>query len=294
MIALQHDGLSRPVENPRLRILSLGAGVQSSTLALMAAEGELGDPPDAAIFADTQAEPDGVYRWLEWLEPRLPFPVHRVTRGDLRAEVLDASKGVRNRLFRIPAFVEGEDGRAAPLTRTCTDKYKIMQIDAKVRALLGLKHGEAVRHFLGLKRSEPVPAVVEQWIGISTDELERLRVSRKPWQYLRYPLIEARMSRRDCLRWLEVRGYPKPAKSACTFCPWHDNAAWRDLRDNDPAGFADAVEVDRAMRADGLHFGMRSKAYLHRDLVPLDEVDLTAPDEGGLGFVNECSGHCGV
>ena len=35
--------------------LSLGAGVQSSTLALMAAKGEIGPMPDAAIFADTQA-----------------------------------------------------------------------------------------------------------------------------------------------------------------------------------------------------------------------------------------------
>ena len=38
-----------------LRILSLGAGVQSSTLALMVANGEI-DPVDCAIFADTQSE----------------------------------------------------------------------------------------------------------------------------------------------------------------------------------------------------------------------------------------------
>ena len=49
-------------------VLSLGAGVQSSTLALMAAAGEVTPMPDAAIFADTQAEPAGVYRWLDWLE----------------------------------------------------------------------------------------------------------------------------------------------------------------------------------------------------------------------------------
>jgi len=37
----------------RLRALSLGAGVQSTTLALMAAHGEVGPMPDCAIFADT-------------------------------------------------------------------------------------------------------------------------------------------------------------------------------------------------------------------------------------------------
>jgi hypothetical protein len=47
--------------------LSLGAGVQSSTLALMAAHGEITPMPVAAIFADTQAEPASVYRWLDWL-----------------------------------------------------------------------------------------------------------------------------------------------------------------------------------------------------------------------------------
>ena len=71
-----------------IHILSLGAGVQSSTLALMAACGEVTPMPLAAIFADTQAEPDSVYRWLDWLEKQLPFPVHRVTAGSLEADVL--------------------------------------------------------------------------------------------------------------------------------------------------------------------------------------------------------------
>ena len=64
-----------------LTILSLGAGVQSSTLALMAAKGEIKPMPDCAIFADTGAEPQGVYDYLDWLEKQLPFPVHRVMEG---------------------------------------------------------------------------------------------------------------------------------------------------------------------------------------------------------------------
>ena len=44
----------------RLHILSLGAGVQSSTLALMFARGEVTPMPDCAIFADTGAEPASV------------------------------------------------------------------------------------------------------------------------------------------------------------------------------------------------------------------------------------------
>ena len=49
-----------------LTILSLGAGVQSTCLALMAAKGEVTPMPDAAIFADTH-EPKEVYEHLDWL-----------------------------------------------------------------------------------------------------------------------------------------------------------------------------------------------------------------------------------
>ena len=69
--------------------LSLGAGVQSSTLALMYATGELTPMPEAAIFADTQAEPQSVYDWLDWLETQLPYEVHRVSKGNLADQNLE-------------------------------------------------------------------------------------------------------------------------------------------------------------------------------------------------------------
>lgn len=75
-----------------LRILSLGAGVQSTTLALMAAHGEI-DRVDCAIFADTQSEPKAVYDHLERLRAALPFPVYIVSKGSLRQELIDASEG---------------------------------------------------------------------------------------------------------------------------------------------------------------------------------------------------------
>ena len=59
----------------KLNVLSLGAGVQSTVMALMAAEGEITPMPDCAIFADTQFEPESVYTHLDWLETQLPYPV---------------------------------------------------------------------------------------------------------------------------------------------------------------------------------------------------------------------------
>ena len=88
----------------QLRVLSLGAGVQSTTLALMAAHGEIGPVPDCAIFADTGWEPKAVYEHLAWLRSPnvLPFPVHIVSAGDLRADLISASRG--ERWASIPAF----------------------------------------------------------------------------------------------------------------------------------------------------------------------------------------------
>lgn len=74
-----------------IHVISLGAGVQSTTMALMAAHGEIKPMPDVAIFADTQWEPKAVYDHLDWLgSPNvLPFPIKRVTAGNLRQAIMD-------------------------------------------------------------------------------------------------------------------------------------------------------------------------------------------------------------
>jgi hypothetical protein len=293
-IFLHHDGLSRPLEGAKLRVLSLGAGVQSTCLALMAARGEI-EAPDCAIFADTQSEPSAVYRHLEWLERQLPFPVHHVTAGSLYAEMKAASVGTASAHARPPLFVLNAKTGAVGLTRRqCTQDYKIEPIVAKVRDLLGLKKGQSIRHFLRLKPGVPTPALVEQWIGISTDEITRLKRSRLPYIHNRHILIEARMSRQSCLTWLEERQYAQPPKSACTFCPFHSNAMWRDIRDNDPAAWAQAIEVDEGLRSALRAKGLRSEAFLHRSLRPLSAADIDEPDVRGFDFANECEGMCGV
>lgn len=268
----------------KLRALSLGAGVQSTTMALMAARGEIGPMPDCAIFADTQWEPKRVYQHLDWLETQLPFPVYRVTHDNLR-ENIGTEVATRQYLRTdIPAFVKNPDGSAGGLiNRTCTRDYKIRPIIRKVRELLGITG----------KRS-PKTVVVEQWIGISLDEAIRMKPAREDYIANRWPLIEARMNRGDCLAWMKRNGYPEPVKSSCIGCPFHSNEEWRRLTKEE---FADAVEVDRRLR-DRPPQAYRTKGtlYLHRSIVPLDQVDFsTAEDRGQLNlFLNECEGMCGV
>ena len=266
-----------------LNIISLGAGVQSSTMALMAAHGEITPMPDCAIFADTQAEPTAVYRWLDWLEKQLPFPVYRVTAGNLKSQVAAERPTGKFLKVDIPAFVKSPDGTVSLINRSCTRDFKIDPIRRKVRELLGISN----------KRSPKTP-ICSQWIGISLDEAARMKPGREAWQEMRWPLIEMRMTRNDCLRWMEKHGFPKPSKSSCIFCPYHSDNEWRALAKSE---FAEAVEVDRRLRSrPAVAYRTKGILYLHRSCLPLDQVDFfTDEDRGQLNmFNNECEGMCGV
>lgn len=263
-------------------IISLGAGVQSSTMALMAAHGEITPMPDAAIFADTGSEPSAVYRQLEYLESHRPFAVHRVSAGNLYEDILAESK--RASWGRPPFFVVNDRGRAGQIRRQCTGDYKLDPIRKEVRRMLNLT-----------ARRSPRTAVVSQWIGISLDEIVRMKDSREPWVENRWPLIELRMNRRDCLAWLERNGHPRPAKSACVFCPYRDNSGWREMKSADPAAFQQAVKIDDFIR-ENMPGVNKSRAFVHSSLQPLRDIDFSSLEDCGQinMFNNECEGMCGV
>lgn len=269
-----------------LNIISLGAGVQSSTMALMAAHGEITPMPDCAIFADTQAEPEAIYTWLAWLEKKLPFPVHRVTAGSLVDAITGKDLSAKNSRWARPPFyvINTKNGKNATLRRQCTKYYKLIPIIEKYRELCGRKKGTRAKEIL-----------VTQWIGISTDEAGRMKPARDKWIKNRWPLIDMNMSRDDCLEWMKAHDYPKPAKSACTFCPYHSNAQFKEMRDFDPKGWQQAVSVDSIVRR-GMPGVNKGEIYVHKSMVPLDQVDFrSAEDAGQLSmFGNECEGMCGV
>lgn len=275
--------------NSKFHIISLGAGVQSSVMALMAAKGEIGPMPEHMIFSDTQWEPQGVYSHLDWLEGEITrlsngrMQIHRVTAGNIREDALNGTNTTGQKFASIPVFTSnGGIGR-----RQCTKEYKIEPVRKKIRELLGV----------GYRKRVPKGVMVEQWIGISTDEAMRMKPARDKWCINRWPLIEENMSRQDCLAWFE-RNYPgrKLAKSSCIGCPFHNDVAWRDMKLNDPASWSDAVDFDKSLRIERKG-KLDNDAYLHRSHQPLDEVDLRNLEDMGqmpLEFGEECEGMCGV
>lgn len=287
---------------PDLRVISLGAGVQSTTMALMATHGAITPMPDAAIFADTGSEPKRVYEHLRWLCSNnvLPFPVYQVSAGSLTNEILDASKGRNRNWGRPPLYVRNPDGSRGILRRQCTGDFKVIPIERQIRELLGLKKGQRW----------PVTPVVEQWIGFSLDEVVRMKPSRRPAIEWRFPLIEKEMTRWDCYNWLERHDYPVvrpheadpengiwpwPPSSACVYCPFRNDESWRLIR-SDPDDWAQAIEVDSAVRSQPYRSLTGAEAYLHHSLVPLPDVDLRTAAEKGQPdlFGDECEGACGV
>jgi hypothetical protein len=254
-------------------------------MALMAAAGEITPMPTCAIFADTASEPRKVYEWLAWLETQLPFPVHRTMKvgGEtgLRGNILRAIDG--GTFAGAPFFTESDLVGGGRLRRQCTREFKIEPIIQQTRRLLGIAKGERA----------PNRILVVSWIGISTDEASRMKPSNEHYIEKRHPLIDLNMSRQDCIRWVRDRFGKTPPKSSCTFCPYHDDALWRDMKLNDPESWADAVDIDTRIR-NGVR-GTTQKLYLHRSMKPLAEVDLRNAEDAGQTsmFDEECEGMCG-
>lgn len=278
--------LTKPPET-QYNYLSLGAGVQSSTMALMAAKGEITPMPDAAIFADTHAEPQSVYDWLEWLEQQLPFPVITVSKGDLEAEALKMRVTKDGRKFSssdIPLFTLNSDGSVGKIpNRSCTVDFKIRPIIKRIRELAKIKRGQK-------------EVTVTQWIGISWDEIQRVSDLREKWQQGRWPLIEMRMRRHDCIDWMRENYGTTPPRSSCVFCPFHNSTEWRRLKEEEPEEFQKAVLFERKLqKAKGESENFHSKPFLHRSLIPLDQVDFRSEEgKGQMTLLDECTGFCGV
>lgn len=264
-----------------IHIISLGAGVQSSTMALMAAAGEITPMPKCAIFADTQAEPKSVYAWLDWIEKHLPFPIHRVTAGNLSAisitPKLSGKSGETYLSHSVPAYTINADLSKGNMFRQCTDKTKLTPLKREIDRV---------------RASDS--AIV--WIGISRDEIRRMKESRHKGIVHAWPLVEKNITRQGCLDWMQKNGFPVPPRSACVFCPYHSDAEWLRLKTQEPEAFKAAVDYElRLQKAFRATPRLTSIPFLHPYRIPLSEVvfERANINETDL-FTNECEGLCGV
>lgn len=129
-----------------LKILSCGAGMQSTALALISCaqvDGPVEHPEvpryDAVIYCDLGIEPEWVARQVAFLEDactRQGIPFY-ILKSDLYQDYME-NFGVR-RVAGMPFWTLDEDGKAGKIhRRACTIEYKILMIQKFVRyRLLG-------------------------------------------------------------------------------------------------------------------------------------------------------------
>ena len=260
-------GLYQPNPNA-LKVISLGWGVQSFTLAAMVALGKL-EKVDYVIHADTTHEASWTYEFAEkytkWFADR-GIEVITVKPDNKKLKAYDEYKGVF-----IPAYTDSEKG-GGMLRRQCTGDWKI----APMR-----------RYVQSIRKGKPI----EMWLGITTDEAQRMKNPDVKYIVNRWPLIEMGMSRNDCGNWLTKHKLDIPGRSACSFCPFHDTAEWREVMASEPDRKA-AIEHDYAIRKIRPPFDL----YIHPSRQPIDEIDFRSEiDKGQLTlWDNECDGVCGI
>lgn len=303
-----------------MRVLNLGAGVQSTAVFLLAHEGRI-PMIDHAIFADTQEEPQAVYDHLAWMRTiGEPVPImHVATAGKLGDDIMHETApsiphkdgapykpNHRHRFASIPAFtgkhhddrIERDPCNEGIIRRQCTKEYKIEVVEKVIR-----------RTILGLKPRCHIPKglKIEQIFGISADEKGRAKRiaanwENRAWSVPVFPLIEMNWTRETCLEYLKTRVPHLVSRSACVFCPFKSAKEWLITKAN-PKEWARAIEIDRGLREPGkvVNARMDQAIYLHRSLIPLEMVDLDAEAEKErrknarpLFDLMECEGMCGI
>lgn len=244
---------------------SYGGGTQTAAIAALVLQGKL-PRPDVVVMADTGRELASTWDYLhEVVGPALaavgltvqiaPHSLAKVDLFSYGGELL------------LPAFTRAGVG-VGKLRTWCSDEWK----------------KQVVRRWLRAQGVEDC----DNWIGISTDESERMKDSDVLWCRNVYPLIElVPTSRAGCVAIVEKMGWPAPPKSRCWMCPNQSGRDWLRMRDEQPSEWAKAVALDDELRQ------MDPYVYLHRAGVPLPQAVAVDDLQGGL-FDGCDSGYCFV
>jgi len=228
-----------------MRVISLGGGVQSTAMVVLAVQGEL--DAEIALFAnvgDDSEHPDTLDYVAEVLEPWAAsqgFTIRQLrrefTRGDHVGQTLSILQyqALSKRSIVIPARMSN----GAPGNRSCTVDWKIRVVGRWLR-----EHGATPDN----------PA--EVCIGFSTDEIQRVS-GRQPskYQISTYPLLDLGLNRADCMRVIADAGLPVPPKSACWFCPFTTPQRWAEMRRDTPDLFNAAQAVEDMLNTKRAHIG---------------------------------------
>lgn len=262
-----------------MKILSFGAGMQSTALALMSCENAkaiMSDKTlpyplvpiyDAVIFCDLGFEPS-------WVKTQAEFVHTACDSVGIRYEKLEAplyQDLTRNfgkkRVVSIPWWTLDENGHKSKMPRNCTLDYKVQIISKYVRwVLLGYKKHQRLR--------DEDKKAHELHMGFSFEERRRCKENPNPMFVNKFPLVEMKLKRKDNYAYIrDVWGLDTKA-SACCFCPFHRNYFFSYLKEHESKTYTELLEVDELLKNNSPKPPMDSELFISRsrkriaDLLP--------------------------
>lgn len=208
-----------------MKILSCGAGQQSTALALMSCEnaimGKHRHPLvpiyDVILFCDLGGEREWVYEQVDFIAEacgRAGIPFYILKDKNLKDDyMLNFGK---SRVCTIPFWSIDDNGKKGKMTRHCTIDYKIIQMQNFVRwSLLGYYKGQRTKQ-------EDIGAH-EMHIGFTAEEQRRIFDSKHKLFVNKFPMVEMGLTRADNYAYGKEYWGIETKGSACLFCPFHTN-----------------------------------------------------------------------
>jgi hypothetical protein len=233
------------------QIWSCGGGTQSGGIASLIGAGKL-PRPDLAFMTDTGREKSGTWPFVDgFIRPQL-------AKVGLELTVIQKSDFCEIDLFSaatasvlLPGYTN-QSGEVGKLQGWCSGRWKRDVAERWMRSI-------------GIETAT-------NWIGISVDELRRVRTQHRGWLRLRYPLIfDVRYSRSQCIARIRADGWAgEIPHSACWMCPNQQDSEWLDMQRNYPADFAAACALEIEIQVVDPYF------WLHPSCKPLAAVDFTS------------------
>lgn len=266
-----------------LRIISYGAGVQSTALLVLAAQGVIDYKTFLFCNVGDDSEHPDTLKYMR--EVAMPYAqAHDITLTELLRQRRDGStETLYGRLTRENSRSIGIPVRmsnGAPGNRACTADFKILVVDRWLREHGAKKEGAIVG------------------LGISLDEITRVKPnmdpSTKEWKENAFPLlfeVPKALTRQDCINIITRAGLPVPPKSACFFCPFHRLSKWQEMRQNEPELFWKAARLEELLNQRRSTLGLY-QVWFTRKLKPLAEATTEYEQESLFGDDDCDSGYC--
>lgn len=197
--------LARRSGSPVPLMVAFGGGANSTAVLILLRE--LGDVPDAILFADTGGEVPGTYanvaRMSDWCEAN-GFPSITTVRRDCDHDRQKNEK--KYDTLEEECLVKKCLPSIAYYGRSCSDKWK------------QAPQNKWTNNWTLAQECWKAGGRVVKVIGYDADEPDRVKFHHDEKYAYWHPLVDRDIGRAECESMIQAAGLPIPLKSSCFFC----------------------------------------------------------------------------